>query len=172
MRELSTGQKREKRNVGIALAGTDAFAQHRGTSAVTPCVNNDLQGSQRAIQSSGKCTPQRRLPSESWLRLPIQEASKWNRSWQQSCCFNGREVFSRKTVTAFDGGGDMRNKKRDPKRWVILALVNVLVILYPVSLYCQAGDDRSTLVGACALVGAAVLLAIGDLLTIALAFAE
>lgn len=66
----------------------------------------------------------------------------------------------------------MRNKKRDPKRWVILALVNVLVILYPVSLYCQAGDDQSTLVGACALVGAAFLLAIGDLLTMALAFAE
>ena len=78
----------------------------------------------------------------------------------------------KETVTALDGGGDMRNEKRDPKRWVILALVNVLVILYPVSLYCQAGDDRSTLVGACALVGAAFLLAIGDLLTIALAFAE
>ena len=69
--------------------------------------------------------------------------------------------FSRKTVTALDGGGDMQNKKRDPKRWVILALVNVLVILYPVSLYCQAGDDQSTLVGACALVGAAFLLAMG-----------
>ncbi len=57
MRKLATGQKREKRDIGIALADTDAFAQHRGTWAVTPCVNNDLQGSQRAIQSSGKCTP-------------------------------------------------------------------------------------------------------------------
>jgi len=85
---------------------------------------------------------------------------------------NGREVLSKNTATAFNGGGDMRNKKRDPKRWVILALVNVLVILYPVSLYCQAGDDQSTLVGACALVGAAFLLAIADLLTIVLAFAE
>ena len=66
----------------------------------------------------------------------------------------------------------MQNKKRDPKRWVILALVNVLVILYPVSLYCQASDDQSTLVGACALVGAAFLLAIGDLVTVFLAFAE
>ena len=66
----------------------------------------------------------------------------------------------------------MRNKKRDPKQWVILALVNVLVIMYPVSLYCQASDDQSTLVGACALVGAAFLLAIGDLVTVFLAFAE
>ncbi len=66
----------------------------------------------------------------------------------------------------------MRNKKRDPRWWVILALINVLVILYPVSLYCQASDDQSTLVGACALVGAAFLLAIADLLTVVLAFAE
>ena len=65
MRKLATGQKREKRDIGIALADTDAFAQHRGTWAVTPFVNNDLQGSQRAIQSSGKCTPRRRLSSES-----------------------------------------------------------------------------------------------------------
>jgi hypothetical protein len=71
----------------------------------------------------------------------------------------------------FRGGDNMQNKKRDPRRWLILALINVLVIVYPVSLYCQAGDEQSTLVGACAMIGAAFLLAIADLLTIVLSFA-
>ena len=46
----------------------------------------------------------------------------------------------------------MRNKKRDPKWWVILALLNVLLIGYPAALYLQA-DDGASRVMALTLIG-------------------
>lgn len=59
----------------------------------------------------------------------------------------------------------MQKKNRDPKRWLILALLNVLAIAYPVNLYLQAGDDKSQLLAAVVLVGVGFLLAVGDLVT-------
>jgi len=58
-----------------------------------------------------------------------------------------------------------KNKKHDPKRWLILALLNVLAITYPINLYLQAGDDQSQLLASVLLVGTGALLAIGDVVT-------
>ncbi len=66
----------------------------------------------------------------------------------------------------------MRNRKRDPKWWLILALLNVLLMEYPTGLYFQAGDDSSRLMAALILGGVVVVLAIADFFTIVLAVAE
>jgi uncharacterized membrane protein YczE len=65
----------------------------------------------------------------------------------------------------------MQKKKRDPKSWLILALINVLVIGYPVNMYLQAGDDKSQLLAAVVLVGVGFLLAVGDLVTAVISLA-
>lgn len=59
----------------------------------------------------------------------------------------------------------MQKTKRDPKRWLIVTLLNVLAIAYPINLYLQAGDDKSQLLAAVVLVGVGFLLAVGDLVT-------
>ena len=66
----------------------------------------------------------------------------------------------------------MRNRKRDPKWWSILVLLNVLLMEYPASLYFQAGDDATRVMAALVLGGVAFVLAIGDFVTVFLAFAE
>ena len=66
----------------------------------------------------------------------------------------------------------MRKKKRDPKWWLILALLNVLLMEYPAGLYFQAGDDAARVMAALVLGGVAFVLAIADFVTVFLAFAE
>ena len=66
----------------------------------------------------------------------------------------------------------MRNKKRDPKWWMIVALLNILVIEYPAGLYFQAGDDSSRLMAALILAGVVVVLATADFFTVLLTVAE
>ncbi len=63
----------------------------------------------------------------------------------------------------------MRKRKRDPKWWLILALVNVLLMEYPTWLYFQADDDAARVMAALVLGGVAFVLAIGDFVTIILA---
>ena len=66
----------------------------------------------------------------------------------------------------------MRNRKHDPKWWLILALLNVLLMEYPAGLYFQAGDDAARLMAALVLGGVAFILAIADFVTVFLAVAE
>jgi len=66
----------------------------------------------------------------------------------------------------------MRNKKRDPKWWLILGLLNILVVEYPAGLYFQAGDDAARVMAALVLGGVAFVLAIVDFVTVFLAVAE
>ncbi len=66
----------------------------------------------------------------------------------------------------------MRNRKRDPKRWAILGLLNVLVVEYPAGLYFQAGDDAARVMAALVLAGVSFVLAIADVVTVLLAVAE
>ncbi len=66
----------------------------------------------------------------------------------------------------------MRNRKRDPKWWSILVLLNVLLMEYPAAHYFQAGDDAARVMAALVLGGVAFVLAIGDFVTVFLAFAE
>ena len=66
----------------------------------------------------------------------------------------------------------MRNKGRDPKWWIIAALLNILVIEYPAGLYLQAGDDSSRTMAALILSGVVVVLALADFFTVLLAVNE
>jgi len=66
----------------------------------------------------------------------------------------------------------MRNRRRDPKWWLIAALLNVLVIEYPAGLYLQAGDDSSRVTAALILGGVVLVLVIADFFTIVLAVTE
>ncbi len=66
----------------------------------------------------------------------------------------------------------MRNRRRDPKWWMIAALLNILVIEYPAGLYLQAGDDSSRVMAALILSGVALVLAIADFFTVVLAVTE
>ena len=65
----------------------------------------------------------------------------------------------------------MRNRKRDPKWWLILVLLNVLLMEYPAGLYFQAGDDAARVMAALVLGGVAFVTAIGDFVTIFLTVA-
>ena len=58
---------------------------------------------------------------------------------------------------------------RDSKGWLILLLLNILVLMYPVSLYLQAGEGESQLMPALTLIGVAFFAGVADLFTIALA---
>ena len=66
----------------------------------------------------------------------------------------------------------MRKRKRDPKWWLILALLNVLAMGYPAGLYFQADDDAARVMAALVLGGVAFVLAIADCVTIVLTVAE
>jgi len=66
----------------------------------------------------------------------------------------------------------MRKRKRDPKWWLILALLNVLLMEYPAGLYFQAGDDAARVMAALVLGGVIFVLAIADFVTVFLAVAE
>ncbi len=66
----------------------------------------------------------------------------------------------------------MRNRRRNPKWWIIAALLNILVIEYPAGRYFQAGDDSSRLTAALILGGVVLVLAIADFFTVLLAVAE
>lgn len=66
----------------------------------------------------------------------------------------------------------MRNRKRDPKWWWILALLNVLLMEYPAGLYFQADDDAARVMAVLVLGGVAFVLAIADFFTIVVAVAE
>ena len=54
-------------------------------------------------------------------------------------------------------------KKRDPKLWWILALLNVLVMEFWASLYLDAADGEAHLKATFVLIGVAVAVSIADL---------
>ncbi len=66
----------------------------------------------------------------------------------------------------------MRNRRRDPKWWIIAALLNILVIEYPAGLYFHADDEPSRLMAALILGGVVVVLAIADFFTVVLAVSD
>jgi hypothetical protein len=80
--------------------------------------------------------------------------------------------FTTNAVKSFGRGCEMRNKRRDPKWWIIIALLNILVIEYPAGLYLQAGDDSSRVTAALMLGGVGLVLAIADCFTVLLAVAQ
>ncbi len=66
----------------------------------------------------------------------------------------------------------MRNKRRDPKWWIITALLNILAIEYPAALYFRADDESSRLMAALILGGVVAVLAIADFFTVILTVTE
>ena len=66
----------------------------------------------------------------------------------------------------------MLRKKRNPKWWAIVGLLNALLIEIPAGVYFQASDETSRAIAALVTVGGVVVLATADFLTIFLAVAE
>lgn len=92
--------------------------------------------------------------------------------WHDSCYLIMRGSSPRTRLRAFGRGCAMRNKRRDLRWWIIIALLNILVIEYPAGLYLQAGDDSSRLTAALILGGVGLVLAIADCFTVLLAVVQ
>lgn len=60
----------------------------------------------------------------------------------------------------------MKKKKRDPKLWWILALLNVLVIECSASLYLDAADGEAHLKTAFVVIGVAIVVVIADFFSV------
>ena len=66
----------------------------------------------------------------------------------------------------------MRNKRRDPKWWAIIVLLNILLIEYPAGLYLHAADDSARVMAAVILGGVGLVIAIAEFFTVLLAVVE
>jgi len=64
----------------------------------------------------------------------------------------------------------MRQKTQKSKFWVILAIINIAVMIYPVALYVQADSGDTQFFAAIVLLGTAFLLAITDTMSAILAY--
>ena len=60
----------------------------------------------------------------------------------------------------------MKKKKRDPKLWWILALLNVLIMECSASLYLDAADGEAHVKAAVVVIAVAIAVAIADLFSI------
>lgn len=78
-------------------------------------------------------------------------------------------VSTTQVVKRFGRGVKMRNRRHDPKWWLIAVLLNILLIEYPAGLYLQAGDDSSRISAALILGGVVLVLSIADFFTVLLA---
>ena len=65
----------------------------------------------------------------------------------------------------------MQRQSSKAKFWTILTLTNLLLIIYPVDMYFNADGDGSQVFAAILLASIALMLAITDAVTIAVAYA-
>lgn len=64
----------------------------------------------------------------------------------------------------------MRRSKSKSQFWTVLALVNLLVVIYPVSLLLGSDTPDGTMLGVVALCGAGLVLGIADIIGVLLAY--
>jgi len=64
----------------------------------------------------------------------------------------------------------MTQTTQKTKFWVILAIINIAAMIYPVTLYVQAGSSDTQFFAAIVLLGIAFLLAIGDMMSAILVY--
>ena len=64
----------------------------------------------------------------------------------------------------------MRQRRHKAKFWTILAMVNVVAMIYPVTLYLQADSGDGQFFATVVLFGAALLLAITDTVSALVAY--
>ena len=64
----------------------------------------------------------------------------------------------------------MTRNRSKARFWTILGLVNLLTLLYPISMLFGADSQEANVIAVIALCGAALLLAVGDLISILLAY--
>jgi len=66
----------------------------------------------------------------------------------------------------------MQKKKPGDLFWAVLGMFNLLVVCYPVGLCLQVEDDLERLLATFVLIGAGLLLAIVDTVSIVIAYSE
>lgn len=60
----------------------------------------------------------------------------------------------------------MKRKQPNDLFWAVLGILNLLAVCYPLNLWLEADDELGRLVAIVALIGAGLLLAILDMVTI------
>jgi hypothetical protein len=63
----------------------------------------------------------------------------------------------------------MKRNRPTPDLWTVLALVNVLALIYPIHLLLRASNVDENLYPICVLVGCLFLIALGDAVSIVVA---
>jgi hypothetical protein len=66
----------------------------------------------------------------------------------------------------------MRQKSQKGRFWTILAMINVVAMIYPVNLYFQADNSDAQFFATIVLLGAALLLAITDTVSAIVAYMQ
>jgi hypothetical protein len=66
----------------------------------------------------------------------------------------------------------MRQRSQKGRFWAILAMINVVAMIYPVNLYFQADNGDAQLFATIVLLGAALLLAITDTVSAIVAYMQ
>lgn len=66
----------------------------------------------------------------------------------------------------------MRPRSQKARFWAILAMINIVAMIYPVTLYVQADNGDAQLFATMVLLGAAFLLAITDTVSAIVAYLQ
>jgi hypothetical protein len=66
----------------------------------------------------------------------------------------------------------MRQRSQKARFWTILAMINIVAMIYPVTLYFQAEGGDAQFFAAIVLLGAAFLLAITDTVSVIVAYLQ
>ena len=66
----------------------------------------------------------------------------------------------------------MRQRSQKARFWTILMMINIVAMIYPVTLYFQADDSEAQFFATIVLLGAAFLLAITDTVSAIVAYLE
>jgi hypothetical protein len=69
-------------------------------------------------------------------------------------------------------GNSMRQRSQKARFWTILAIINVVAMIYPLTLYFQADNSDAQFFAAIVLLGAAFLLAITDTVSAIVAYMQ
>jgi len=64
----------------------------------------------------------------------------------------------------------MTRNRSKARFWTILGLVNLLMLLYPMSMLLGADSQEATVVAVIALCGVGLVLAVGDMISVMLAY--
>lgn len=64
----------------------------------------------------------------------------------------------------------MTRNQSKARFWTVLGTINLLVLLYPVSMLIGADSQEGTIVAALALCGVGLALAVGDMISVSLAY--